>query len=65
MVGYDMSVSLAGGYVVAEVLGMEDFEHGWRNDVVVEMAAFFLARGVLWWSSFLATSNARTRNFAP
>jgi hypothetical protein len=44
MVGYDMGVSLAGIYIAAKASLVEIFEHGWRNDMVVEVATFFWPR---------------------
>jgi hypothetical protein len=32
---------------------IENFNHGWKNDMVANMATFF-ARGVLWNSKFLS-----------
>ena len=52
MIGNDMGLSVAGVYTTTKTFTMENFKHGWKNDMAANMATPF-ARGVLWRSSFL------------
>ena len=52
MIGYEMSSSLSRVYVIAKTSLVENSKHGWKNDMVANMATLFV-RGVLWRSCFL------------
>jgi hypothetical protein len=47
-----MGSSLVGFYTTSNTFPMENFNHGWKNDMVANMATIF-ARGALQRSSFL------------
>ena len=56
MVGYEMGFSLAGVYTT-----VENFKHGWQNDMDVNMATLFVG-GILWRSSFLSYLKPLNKN---
>ena len=52
MIGYEMYSSPAGSYTTAKTSPVDNFKHGWNNDIAVNMNIIF-ARGVHWRSSVL------------
>ena len=52
MIDYGMGSLPAGVYIMTMTFSVHNFEHEWKNDVVVNTVTLFV-RGVLWMSSFL------------
>jgi hypothetical protein len=52
MIGFGMNSSLAKVYTTPKTFAEENSKHGWKNDMVVNMATFFV-REVLQRSSLL------------
>ena len=52
MIGYKMGSSRVGVHTIAKTFPVEIFNHGWKNDMVANMATLS-AKGVSWRSSIL------------
>ena len=53
--GYEICSSLVGVYTMVKTFSVENFKHGRKNDMVVNMATFIhfiFVRGILWRSNF-------------
>ena len=61
LIGYKMGSSLAKVYTLTKISMVENFKHGWKIDMVVNMPTLF-AKEVLWKSSFLGNLKPSNKN---